>query len=303
MAGRLGHAQCLIFGLVLCAGAAASLVCPKPSLCRMGARTPQLAASCGRRTRHKTVRRPGRPSVTPETEPTPARLNSATRTVEATAWTQPASPSSAITRARSTASGASRTWTAYWHFKHDHDLGAYSNLLDAPVQEKLAALCKDQPAEETAWRNPATDPEAYRTQETRSGVGSETRSVRSRGLAAAFARKARSPSRGRATRAATHLDLDCLPEDLDRCLRRAHGSASSAKAATGLRAAAERARSGPARRVCRATMGWCGAAPACRSTGILRSTTCGASSERAMSSFARRRRDNCPAPGSGNGKW
>ena len=34
------------------------------------------------------------------------------------------------------------TWSAYWQFKHDHDLDAYSDLLAEPVQQKLAELCK-----------------------------------------------------------------------------------------------------------------------------------------------------------------
>jgi hypothetical protein len=50
-----------------------------------------------------------------------------------------------------------QTWSAYWHFKHDHDLESYSNLLDAPVQEKLAVLCQ-QKAEEIARAAILADP-------------------------------------------------------------------------------------------------------------------------------------------------
>ena len=49
------------------------------------------------------------------------------------------------------------TWTAYWHFKHDHGLKGYSDLLAEPVQQKLAPLCK-QKAEETAAAAARADP-------------------------------------------------------------------------------------------------------------------------------------------------
>src|SRR5512135_3570794 len=34
------------------------------------------------------------------------------------------------------------TWTAYWHFKHDHDLAGYKDLTLPTVQKKMGELCK-----------------------------------------------------------------------------------------------------------------------------------------------------------------
>ena len=104
------------------------------------------------------------------------------------------------------------TWTAYWHFKHDHDLDAYSNLLDEPVQQKLAELCK-QP-DETA------------TLDTIGGVSEQTEvdinldsPEPEQDVAAASPDSAEAP----AAEPSERLDLDCLPEDLISVLRRAHG--------------------------------------------------------------------------------
>jgi hypothetical protein len=38
------------------------------------------------------------------------------------------------------------TWTAYWYFKHAHDLKRHSDFLDEAVQTKIAALCQEPEA-------------------------------------------------------------------------------------------------------------------------------------------------------------
>ncbi len=101
------------------------------------------------------------------------------------------------------------TWSAYWHFKHEHDLASHSDLLAEPVQAKLAELCKSpedgSPAEqEAAHPDPAEGEERV-----------------------ALA----SPSEAALT--VTDIDeeelepeppvrLDCLAEDLVTLLRRTH---------------------------------------------------------------------------------
>ncbi len=108
------------------------------------------------------------------------------------------------------------TWTAYWHFKHDHDLGGYSNLLDPPVQEKLTALCQ-QKAEETAraaiLADPLYQPEGEEASET-TEPDADTAA-----LASADADSEQEP----APEPRARLDLDCLSQDLIAVLRRAHG--------------------------------------------------------------------------------
>jgi hypothetical protein len=36
------------------------------------------------------------------------------------------------------------TWSAFWHFKHEHGLAGQSDILAEPVQQKIAELCKTQ---------------------------------------------------------------------------------------------------------------------------------------------------------------
>jgi caspase domain-containing protein len=115
------------------------------------------------------------------------------------------------------------TWTAYWHFKHDHDLEGYSNLLDEPVQQKLAVLCK-QKAEEVARAAILADPlyqpegdEAVATVEPDNATEEVALAPPETEEAPASEPKAR-------------LDLDCLPDTLISVLRRAHGVGVSVKA-------------------------------------------------------------------------
>jgi hypothetical protein len=119
------------------------------------------------------------------------------------------------------------TWTAYWHFKQEHGLRGYSDLLAAPVQEKFASLCKapeetaaidplapDQP-DAAATAEPAeANPESEVAAVSADDASPETDGAESGeplGQDAAAAPKAR-------------LDLDCLPQDVLALLRRAHGA-------------------------------------------------------------------------------
>lgn len=123
------------------------------------------------------------------------------------------------------------TWTAYWHFKHDHDLEGYSNLLDQPVQEKLAALCK-QKAEEVAraaiLADPLYQPEGEEPSDPVASDADADANADADDVALA------SPDSGSEQSAApeptARLDLDCLPDTLISVLRRAHGVGVAVKA-------------------------------------------------------------------------
>ncbi len=93
------------------------------------------------------------------------------------------------------------TWTAYWYFKNDHGLKAYSDILAEPVQQKLASLCKDK--EETAALEPAPPADQPQPDATAASEAPDGEDV--------------APNRP------ASLDIDCLPDDLIALLRRAHG--------------------------------------------------------------------------------
>jgi hypothetical protein len=128
------------------------------------------------------------------------------------------------------------TWTAYWHFKQQHGLRGYSDLLAEPVQEKFASLCKA--SEETATIDPlapdplapdqpAGDPPAADQPETNEAADSpEVNTEAEIALVAPDEGEdavddALKDSAGAEPK--PRLDLDCLPEDLLALLRRAHG--------------------------------------------------------------------------------
>jgi hypothetical protein len=117
------------------------------------------------------------------------------------------------------------TWTAYWHFKHDHDLAGYSNLLDQPVQEKLAALCQ-QKAEEEARAAILADP-LYQPEGDEAVAATEPDTASEE---AALAAPEAAGDEAPAPEPKARLDLDCLPETVIAVLRRAHGLRIEVKA-------------------------------------------------------------------------
>ena len=118
-----------------------------------------------------------------------------------------------------------QTWSAYWQFKHDHDLEGYSNLLDAPVQEKLTALCQ-QRAEEVARAAILADPLYQPEGEEASDSAEPAPDAEDVALASPDS----DSEQAAAPEPQARLDLDCLPETLISVLRRAHGLGVSAKA-------------------------------------------------------------------------
>jgi peptidoglycan hydrolase-like protein with peptidoglycan-binding domain len=118
-----------------------------------------------------------------------------------------------------------QTWTAFWNFKQEHGLKAYSDLLAEPVQQKLAALCKAQEeaaAAAAARADPLYQPEEGEVQGPNLPAVEDGGEEGEEDVAVAFpdgeddAEIALEPR--------SRLDLDCLPEDLAALLQRAHGS-------------------------------------------------------------------------------
>jgi hypothetical protein len=97
------------------------------------------------------------------------------------------------------------TWTAYWHFKNEHDLKSYSDLTSPTVQKKMGELCTD--LDTTA----AITPPAQPVPQTQTAPAVPT-----------------APQEGASLPPAQRLPIDCLPEDLIAVLRQAHGPAVSA---------------------------------------------------------------------------
>jgi caspase domain-containing protein len=122
------------------------------------------------------------------------------------------------------------TWTAYWHFKHDHDLEGYSNLLDPPVQQKLTELCQ-QKAEEMAKAAILADP-LYQPEpgESVAAVVTDAAGPSTTTEEAAPATPETGSEQTPAPEPKARLDLDCLPESLIAVLRRAHGVGVAVKA-------------------------------------------------------------------------
>jgi Caspase domain len=108
------------------------------------------------------------------------------------------------------------TWTAYWHFKHDHGLSGYSDLLSDAVQQKFASLCKgpETTAALQSELQPATAPHTDATPEGEAAPPTDT-SLDTE-VAPGTEKAAPRPP-------AASLPIGCLPEDLIAVLRRAHG--------------------------------------------------------------------------------
>jgi hypothetical protein len=108
------------------------------------------------------------------------------------------------------------TWTAYWHFKHDHGLSGYSDLLSDAVQQKFASLCKgpETTAALQSELQPATAPQTDATPEGEAAALTDTSPNTE--VAPGTEKAAPRPP-------AASLAIGCLPEDLIAVLRRAHG--------------------------------------------------------------------------------
>ncbi len=123
------------------------------------------------------------------------------------------------------------TWSAFWHFKHEHGLAGHSDILAEPVQQKIAELCKTQQdgAPLDAAADPLAPPQEAETAEPQN-PDAETGAEES--LAGdspsddvAYASDGGEGAEQEAVEPGprVRLDIDCLSEDLVAVLRRAHG--------------------------------------------------------------------------------
>lgn len=131
------------------------------------------------------------------------------------------------------------TWTAFWHFKHEHGLAGHSDLLAEPVRQKLAALCKIP--EDTAAVDPLLDPLDPAQAEAGASApeieGEEDLALAAPEVSGDATLAPGSPDGGEGAASAegqveegeaepparVRLDLDCLAEQHVALLRRAHG--------------------------------------------------------------------------------
>jgi len=117
------------------------------------------------------------------------------------------------------------TWTAYWHFKHDHGLGAYSDILAEPVRQKLDSLCKI--TEETGALEPTTQP--LDQPEVEAALDSPESDESDSEESVALASPESDGEEAVALEPRVRFDIDCLPEDLIALLQRAHGPGVAVK--------------------------------------------------------------------------
>lgn len=193
MAGSLGTVHGLIFGLVV-VGAGVAALAPASNAESAGNRIAQGAPSVFS------------PPVKPAPQAQPARAGSPAQEaptpeqIKAIAHVQTCLAELGYYKGAVDGKRGRETWTAYWNFKHDHGLGAYSDLLAEKVREKLDELCIETAAIEPPPAQPVEPAADDITPQAE--PSSEVESVEDEG---------------------PRLDLDCLPDELISLLRRAHG--------------------------------------------------------------------------------
>ena len=218
MAGRSGTVQGLIFGLVLVAlglVALAEALNAEPwgeRRARTAQSAPPVFLPPGQQ---RLQAQPARAGSPPPEAPTPEQVEAITRIQSC--LTELGYYKGAIDGKR-----GKETWTAYWHFKHDHGLGGYSDILAEPVRQKLDSLCKI--TEETAALEPTTQPLDQPEVEAApdSPESDEEESV-------ALAPLESDSEESVALESSVRPDIDCLPEDLIALLQRAHGPGVAVK--------------------------------------------------------------------------
>jgi hypothetical protein len=201
MAGRLGTVHGLIFGLIVVAAGSAALsrACNAESLRNRIAQAAAWVVSAP--VRPGPQAQAARAGFSAKETPTPEQ-------VKAIAHVQTCLAELGYYKGPVDGKRGQETWTAYWNFKHDHGLGAYSDLLAEKVREKLDELCIETAAIEPAPAQPAE--QATTEVEPQAESSGEAETVQDEG---------------------PRLDLDCLPDDLIALLRRAHGAVAVARCA------------------------------------------------------------------------
>lgn len=232
MAGRSATVQGLVLGLVL---VALGLVALAEALNAQpwGERRARTAQSAPPvfvpPARQRLQAQPARAGPTPTEAPTPEQVEAITRVQSCLA--ELGYYKGAIDGKR-----GKETWSAYWHFKHDHGLGAYSDILAEPVRQKLNSLCKI--TEETAaiepTAQPLDQPEAEAAPDSPESDESDSEesvaSPESDGEESVALASEPDGEESVALEPRARLDIDCLPEDLIALLQRAHGPGVAVKA-------------------------------------------------------------------------
>jgi hypothetical protein len=186
--------------------------------------------------------------ATPDSDPSPASSSEhLSERAKAISWIQRCFAQLGYYKGPIDGKANADTWTAHWFFKNDHGLKAYGDFLAKPVQKKLHELCKDdqtstpensaeQVSPPGASAEQVSPPEA--SAEQVSAPEKPTPQPQASDVTAALETK------GEAAEAPapppeeepgpliplTHLDIDCLPEDLIDQLRHAQGDGVRAKA-------------------------------------------------------------------------
>jgi hypothetical protein len=191
--------------------------------------------------------------VTPETEPAPAPpAEPRDKKAEATARAQRCFAQLGYYKGPIDGKANADTWTAHWFFKNDHGLKAYGDFLAEPVQKKLDELCKEEPVVATPEPEaaPAPEPEAPAPPAEAEADADEVTAAPASEIKPTPPVKADSDADDDVTAALAsevdpallpveepepvvppaRLDIDCLPEDLIKLLRKAHGESVRAPA-------------------------------------------------------------------------
>jgi hypothetical protein len=236
MAGKSGTGRGLIFGLVVAALGLTALADGSPAgwKDRRARKAQETSTAVPEQQRPQSQAEPSRPQ--PEAEPQPAQAQVARaesgaaqapspEQVAGIARTQRCWSELGYYKGEVDGKRGRATWSAFWHFKHEHGLAGQSDILAEPVQQKIAELCKvpqDTTASEIAVDPldplaPSQDGESAGPQIE--GEDDVALATPESGEEASLAPEPADSGEG----AAPRLDLDCLAEDLVAVLRRAHG--------------------------------------------------------------------------------
>jgi hypothetical protein len=236
MAGKSGTGRGLIFGLVVVALGLTALADGSHAgwKDRRARKAQETSTAVPEQQRPQSQAEPSRPQ--PEAEPQPAQPQIA-RAESAAAQAPSPEQVAGIARTQRCWSELGyykgevdgkrgrATWSAFWHFKHEHGLAGQSDILAEPVQQKIAELCK-VPQDTTAIEiavdplDPLAPPQDGESADPQiEGEDDLALATPESGEEESLAPEPADSGEG----AAPRLDLDCLPEDLVGVLRRAHG--------------------------------------------------------------------------------
>jgi hypothetical protein len=218
MAGSLGTVTTLVVALAALTALAVTVTAEpvEERLAETAQSTPALRPPVG----PTPLSQPVRVGVPAESPPTPEQ-------VEAIARAQKCLAELGYYEGAVDGKRGKQTWTAFWNFKQEHGLKAYSDLLAEPVLQKLEALCK-QKAEEVRAAEMRADP-LYQPEGDEGADGAFPDLDAGAEGEVALAAMEDEEAESLPPEPKVRLDLDCLPEDLVGVLQRAHGPGRSVR--------------------------------------------------------------------------